>query len=168
MAFEVFTRSRAPFPKEPAVTIHKRGLLSLNGAAFLALDRPLAVTLMFDREVGTIGLQPVDVTVADCRFVRQGSSGPNGPFLISAIAFLRYYDLRLPQALRWPAELREGVLCVDVSGPGQPVTSNRSMSQAGPPQRLVTAVGEPVVGGTGSAVDADARDDIGEAGLEKV
>ena len=131
MSFEVFTRSLLTVLKDPTVTVYQRGLIALNGAAFAALGAPVAVALLFDRESRTIGIRPVAPTFPDSRFVRRGSSGPNGPYLISALTFLRHYEVRFSGSLRWPAVLSDGLLTLDVSQPGVPVTSNRATPQRG-------------------------------------
>ena len=45
--FETFTRRMVPLVKKPTVTIQKRGTLSFNKAAQVALGEPEAVELLY-------------------------------------------------------------------------------------------------------------------------
>jgi hypothetical protein len=45
--------------------------------------------------------------------------------------FTRYIGLDTSEARRWVPTLEEGILCIDLSEPGQKVTSNRRRAQDG-------------------------------------
>lgn len=124
--FESFSRRTAPSTSVPHVTIQKRGTLSLDRSAFEALDAPKAVELLFDRQARIVGLRPVSATDQDASHVRAASRSPRGPWVISAMAFTRFYDIDTSVALRWEAYLEDGVLCVDLTREAVAVTSNRS------------------------------------------
>jgi hypothetical protein len=118
--FETFHRSMLTLARDPAVTVHKDRFLSLNGSAFVALGSPDAVELLFDRDARTIGLEPTEATRPGCSFIRRASPSPNGPFLISAMAFMRYYGICPIRTLRWPADLVDGMLCIHLDEPALP------------------------------------------------
>jgi hypothetical protein len=123
--FETFRRSLVPLRSEPSVTIQKRGAVSLNLSAYTALGSPDSVELLFDAALQIVGLRPVDPKADSAYRVRPGS-GVGGPFLVSAATFLRFHDIAVEASTRWPAALDGDVLCVDLTAPGVPVTSNRA------------------------------------------
>lgn len=123
-SFETFHKSMSALARDPAVTVHKSRVLSLNGSAYVALGSPAAVELLFDRDSQTIGLLPADPTKAHCSFIRRAAPGANGPFLISAMAFIRHYGIVCVETLRWPADVIEGVLCVRLTSPAFPTSKN--------------------------------------------
>ena len=125
MAFEVFQRQRSPLVSQPYITIQKRGTLSLNAAAFAALGSPQSVELLFDREDQRVGLRNVDGTVEHAYAVR-----PNGTkassFLVGGTAFTQYYGIDTKTARRWPAEVVDDMLVIDLKQPGTEIISNRT------------------------------------------
>ncbi|MGI8667345.1 MAG: hypothetical protein ACR2N4_15195 [Jatrophihabitans sp.] len=123
--FEVFTQRASPLAGVALVTIQKRGTLSLNRSAFAALCEPEAVELLFDRTARVIGLRHTQPEAAHAHLVRK-PAGRGGPFVISAIAFIRFYAIDIDRSLRWQARLEHGVLCVELSSAATPVTSNRA------------------------------------------
>ncbi|MDQ2959078.1 MAG: hypothetical protein M3Y42_19245 [Actinomycetota bacterium] len=124
--FEVFTRRLVPLKKTPLVTIQKRGTISLNKSAYAALGEPEAVELLYDRDERVIGLRPAEPTLEHAYPVRSATGKGAGPFVISAIAFTKFYDIDTGESLRWQAQLIENVLCIDLDSTATPVTSNRA------------------------------------------
>jgi hypothetical protein len=124
--FEAFSRRMLPLKADPHVTIQKRGTISLNRSAFVALGEPSAVELLYDRDRSIVGLRPVDAKADDAYQVRRSSPSASGPWVISAMAFTRFYDIDTTQSLRWSAYLDNDVLCADISEAGRPVSSNRA------------------------------------------
>jgi hypothetical protein len=57
--FEVFTRRMIPLVKQPTVMLQKRGTMSFNKAAHVAMGSPEAVELLYDRAQKVIGIRPV-------------------------------------------------------------------------------------------------------------
>ena len=131
--FESFNRRMVPMQAAPHVTIQKRGTLSLNRSAFEALGAPDAVKLLYDRDARIVGLRAVPAADPDASLVR-GSSRGRGPWVVSAMAFTRFYAIDTSTTLRREAYLEDDVLCVDLRRAGVPVTSTRgsSPSAAGP------------------------------------
>lgn len=127
--FESFSRQMLPLKHEPHVTIHKRGTMSLNRTAFVALGSPDAVELLYDRQAQIVGLRPVPADAENVSQVRASSHSPSGPWVISAMAFTRFYDIDTRVSQRWSAYVENGILCVDLTNDGVPVTSNRAANR---------------------------------------
>lgn len=124
--FESFSRRMLPLKVEPFVTIQKRGTISLNRSAFAALGAPDAVELLYDRQRGIVGLRAIDPRAENAYQVRRTSSSASGPWVISAMAFTKFYDIDTSCSRRWVAFLDDGVLCADLSADGTQVSSNRA------------------------------------------
>ncbi len=125
--FETFNRDLPQLKADPQITILRRGILSLNKPAHSALGSPDAVELLYDSCERVLGLRPVDPRATNGYVVRRPRSGGRGPFVITAMAFTRLYDIDTAQSLRWDAYLDDdGVLCVCLDDVATPVTSNRA------------------------------------------
>ncbi|MGI8667346.1 MAG: hypothetical protein ACR2N4_15200 [Jatrophihabitans sp.] len=124
--FEVFTKRLVPLKKTPLLTIQKRGTISLNRSAFVALGEPDAVELLYDRDERVVGLRPVEAAMEHAYPVRSATAKGSGPYVISAIAFTKFYEINTDQSLRWQAHLVGDVLCIDLDSTATPVTSNRA------------------------------------------
>jgi hypothetical protein len=129
--FEVFHRDAAAHSAEPLVTIQRRGNISLNTAAFEALGAPDAVELLYDPHKKVIGLRAADAKLPHAHLVRPATRRPlRGPFLISATAFVAYYNIDTSIGRRWIGFLSSDVLCIDTMTDGIPVRSNRAAAQS--------------------------------------
>ncbi len=123
--FETFTRRLVPLAKEPRLTIQKRGNISLNESAHVALGSPSAVELLFDRDKQVMGLR----AISPCEHaytVRSAGGDGTAPFLVSALAFLKYFGISRDTSMRWSTYMDGDVLCADLGTAGTPVTSNRA------------------------------------------
>ncbi|MGC5655713.1 UNVERIFIED_CONTAM: hypothetical protein QYM44_16935 [Kocuria sp. CPCC 205315] len=60
VAFEVFDKRMTPLAKAPSVTIHKRGVISLNKAAHDLLGGAETVELLYDQDRQVMALRPAD------------------------------------------------------------------------------------------------------------
>lgn len=130
MAFETFQKNRMPSKGEPAVTIQKRGALSLNNAAFGALGAPAFVELLYDGEERLIGIRRSDEDTPHAYAVR-GTGINQATRVVSGKAFLAYYDIPRDVARRWIAEEREGMLVIDLKQPGTEVSGHSSRVHRG-------------------------------------
>jgi hypothetical protein len=129
MPFETFKRQRPPVSPEPALTIQKRGTLSLNAAAYEALDSPEGIELLYDRDERLIGLRKIAPTVDHAYVVRPlGRGGTN--WLISGRSFTRFYGIPTEPARRWLARTDGDMLVVDLKEPGTEVVGARSRDRA--------------------------------------
>lgn len=128
MPFEVFKRQMAPLAKRPFVTIQKKGILSLNASAHAQLGDPDAVELLFDREERKIGIRAIDANAEHAYAIRSmGKAGSS--WLISAIAFADYYQVPTEIARRYPVDVQDNILIVDLNGPSTEIVSNRNKSR---------------------------------------
>lgn len=119
--WETFTPSTIAWGllEEPAVTIQKRGVLSINASAYQELGRPTAVELLFDREERIIGIRPSLAATGGLQV--WFPSGKTAPAQVSAGRFFKYFGIGIESTLRHPAVMDDGVLCVDLDEPGTPV-----------------------------------------------
>ncbi len=126
MGFEVFQKSSAPLAKVPTVTVQRRGLFSLNRSAHALIGSPAAVELLWDAERRVIGLRPADLMNPNAYPARPQQSGSDkGPVIVAGTAFTQFYGIDTKETRRWVPTEEDGILCVDISQPGQKVTSNR-------------------------------------------
>lgn len=126
MGFEVFEKGSAPVSTVPAVTIQKRGLFSLNDAAYRLIGAPEAVQFLWDEDERLIALKPVpkdDLNGYPAR--RQNSTKGTGPVLVAGAMFTRHIDLDTTHAKRWTPAIQDGLLIVDLKQDGALVISNR-------------------------------------------
>lgn len=81
MPFEVFNKRMTPLAKAPAVTIQKRGVISLNKAAHELINSSETVELLFDADRQVMALRPAEDTSPHAYGVRAGSNkGPGRPW----------------------------------------------------------------------------------------
>jgi hypothetical protein len=124
MSFETFRRQRAPTTRDPAVTIQKRGTLSLNLPAYAALGQPEAIELLFDRGQRLMGLRGVDPS-ADSAYVVRPLGRGNSTWLVSGKAFMNYYGIDTEVARRWTGRLEDDLLVLDLKEPGTEVSAGQ-------------------------------------------
>jgi hypothetical protein len=139
MPFERFMRQRAPRTPDPAVTIQKRGTLSLNAAAYIALGSPEAIELLYDREQRLIALCGIEASSESAYPLRPMGTGST--WLASGKAFMNYYGIEVGTAQRYNGRMEDDLLIVDLKEPGTDVsidrdrkpqpTSERSPDEAG-------------------------------------
>lgn len=134
MAFEVFDKGSAPTKSVPAVTIQKRGLFSLNDAAYKLLGEPEYIAFLYDSEEKLIALKPTEETDLNGYPARRqtpagGSKKASGPVLVAGSMFTRFIDMDTSKARRWTPELRDGMLIIDRKTEGALVISNRNRAK---------------------------------------
>ena len=133
MAFKVFEKGSAPAPTIPTVTIQKRGMFSLNDAAFRLIDEPGAVQFLWDAESRRVAIEGVPLTSPNAYPTRrQGSSktANRGIVLIAGTMFTKFIDIDTSVAKRWVPRLEGGMLIVDLNEPSQTVASTRRKSSS--------------------------------------
>jgi hypothetical protein len=116
MPFETFTRQRRA-DQQPYVTLQKKGSISLNRAAFAALDNPEAVELLYDRDAHVMALRHVDSSVEHSLKVR-APAGNHGSWLVAGGAFASYYEIDISASVRRAARMDGDLLIVDLKDPG--------------------------------------------------
>lgn len=122
--FETFTKRMVPLTKAPTVTLQKRGTLSLNKAAHVAMGEPATVELLFDKDEQVIGIRGVSSEKAHAYPVR-GVGKDATTFIVAGTAFAKYYGINTDDSRRFPAEMVEDVLCINLRGDSTIVTGNR-------------------------------------------
>jgi hypothetical protein len=123
MPFERFMRQRAPRTPDPAVTIQKRGTLSLNAAAYVALGSPEAVELLYDREQRLMALRGIEASAESAYPLRPMGTGST--WLASGKAFMNYYGIDVGTAQRYNGRMEDDLLIVDLKEPGTDVSIDR-------------------------------------------
>src|SRR4051812_23771389 len=110
MAFEVFNKRFAPLQKAPAVTIQKRGIISLNQAAHAMIGSPKIVELLYDRDEKIVGIRPSSEDVPHAYAFRpQGGAakGENAPMVVAGTAFVQYYEIDVSVSRRWTPTVQD-------------------------------------------------------------
>lgn len=110
----------------PTLSIQRSGLISLNQTAYQAFGSPAAVELLYDRDARVVALRPIDARARHSYPVRSANRRGSGPYVVSAVAFTRFYDIDTSTSMRWPAMVRDGALHADLSARGIPLTSGRT------------------------------------------
>lgn len=124
--FKTFTKRMIPLARDPYVTIQRRGIISINAAAFELLGAPKAIELLYDPDEHIIGFRAVDEHEEHAYAFREASGKSVGPYIVSGTAFTKYFGIDTSKSLRWRAALDGDVLCVDLNTEGSEVTSNRN------------------------------------------
>lgn len=124
--FEVFRKRMAPLVKTPYVTIQRRGVISLNAAAYQALGSPSAVELLYDPNEKIVGLRPTGANSEHAYPVRSTASKRESTFMVSGTAFTKYYGIDTATSVRRRAYVDGGILCLDLKDPGTQIVGNRS------------------------------------------
>src|SRR5665811_946221 len=119
MGFKVFEKGSAPVATVPSVTIQKRGLISLNRAAFDLIGAPGAMELLWDEERRVIGLRAAPIDKPNAYPARpQTSKTGRGPVMIAGSLFTRFIGVDTSDAHRWVPTLEGEILCIDLNTPG--------------------------------------------------
>lgn len=116
MPFETFTRQRRT-GRQPFVTVQKKGVISLNKAAFEALDSPDYVELLYDRDARLVALRKVDSSVEHSYQVRAPVEG-HATWVLSGAAFVSYYEIDTSSSVRRAAHMDGDMLIVNLNDPG--------------------------------------------------
>lgn len=124
MGFEVFDKRLAPLAKAPSVTIQKRGIFSINRAAHKLVGEPETVELLYDRETRVIAMRPSGESHAYA--IRPQTSHDAGQVILSATAFVQYFDIDTSVSRRYTPYVQDGMLCIDLSGPSVEIRGNRA------------------------------------------
>jgi len=116
VTFETFTRQRRA-DQQPYVTLQKKGSISLNRAAYEALEHPEAVELLYDRDAHLMALRHVEPSVEHSFKVR-APAGNRGTWLVAGGAFTSYYEIDISASVRRPARKEGDLLIIDLNNPG--------------------------------------------------
>ena len=114
--FELFrwkNRSASSMGDAPAVSIGKRGAITLNQAAHKALGNPGAVELLYNATDRTIGIRSA-VPGGTHAYRLTDVQNKGTTFTISGQAFLHHYQLVLLETVRRRARLTNHMLVVSL------------------------------------------------------
>jgi len=126
MAFEVFDKRQSSLAKAPTVTIQKRGLMSLNRAAYNMINAPATVELLYYRDANIVGIRAASEDMPHAYSVRSQGDRATGPAIVAGTAFCQFYGIDTTISRRWTPAVTEGILCVDLSTPGAEIIGNRT------------------------------------------
>lgn len=132
MAFKVFEKGSAPAPTIPTVTIQKRGMFSLNDAAFRLIGEPEGVQFLWDGDSKQIAIEAVPLTSPNAYPTRRqgpGKDSKRGIVLIAGTMFTKFIGIDTSVAKRWVPRVEDGMLIVDLNEPSQTVASTRRKTE---------------------------------------
>ncbi|MFP5260846.1 MAG: hypothetical protein ACLGJB_02940 [Blastocatellia bacterium] len=109
---EFLLRTNPALRKTPRVAIQSKGNISLNLAAYNALNEPKAVILMYDKETKAIGLKPVSADTRAAYPIRQQRGSKS--FLVGAQTFCKYYGIDTEGTTVFVPALEDGILVFEL------------------------------------------------------
>lgn len=127
MPFEEFDKRAAVASKSPFVTIQRKGIFSMNQAAYLLMGSPEAVTLMFDSEEGLVGFKPTTTSSPRAFPVRPQQNGVT--YVVAGQAFSKHYGIDTSVARRYGVEARDNILVLDLNSESTDATGPRARSR---------------------------------------
>jgi hypothetical protein len=86
-------------PDDPMFTLQRRGMISLNLAAFKALGEPATVALLYDAQEGIVALRKVPRTYHNGYHVRKQANARS--YLVGAQGFTAYHKIRTDVPTRY-------------------------------------------------------------------
>lgn len=126
MGFEVFDKRAAPMKGAPSVTVQKRGIVSINGAAHKLIKDAKVVELLFDRDRQVMAIRSAEPSPRT--YVLRDPS-PSGQTILSASAFMDAYGIDTSVSRRYEPFEEDGMLCIDFKGPSIEVRGNRTRNK---------------------------------------
>ena len=115
--FETFTRKAGQVDLRPLVTLQRRGVLTLNRAAYEAMGSPQAAELLFDRANRVIGIRPINPDAAHAYPLRKQPD--SSTYVITAKSFTKAYAIPRDVTRRWEAAVRDGMLTIELEPRGR-------------------------------------------------
>ncbi len=113
--FEEFTGRATPASsKLMRVALQKRGTISLNRAAYLALGEPEAIAMLYDHESRAVGMKPISKDIRHAYPIRKQPNSKS--YLIGAQAFCKYYDIQTGSNRAFAPLIEDGVLVFELDG----------------------------------------------------
>lgn len=110
--FESFDRRQIPAQSHPMATLQRKGLLSLNRAAVVALGEPEALELLYDPKARAIGLRPIAISEHKAYPIRQQLGARS--YMVSAAKLCSYYGIDTSTALRYAPTMVDGMLVIEL------------------------------------------------------
>ncbi len=98
--FVEFDREDSHFvPDEPMFTLQRRGLISMNQAAFKALGEPVTVALLYDPDEGIVALRKVPRTYHNGYHLRKQNNSRS--YLVAATGFTSFHKISTDVSRRY-------------------------------------------------------------------
>lgn len=102
---------RCTRPTWPIISVRMRGTFGLNRAAYEALGKPRAVTLVHGVEERVVGFRPSDDDCPKAYVVRE--TKPNGgSYEVTGTKFFKFYGITNDQCRRYAAQMEDGNLLI--------------------------------------------------------
>lgn len=153
MAWQVFeAKGHTALGHLPKIGVHTGGRLSLNDAAFEALNRPTHVLLLFDPQTHRIGFSAADEEQRLAYPIRRPPK--TSRYYVSAAAFARHYDTDPTKTYYVDAEMDGDILAGSLA--------------IGPSSRAAPAVGGEPASGEASGVGSSSERDVDPHDLDMV
>ncbi|CEG87485.1 Putative uncharacterized protein [Propionibacterium freudenreichii] len=130
MGFEVFDKRNAPLKKAPSLTIQRRGIIAMNSAAHAMLGNAEIVDLLFDKERRVMAIRPTKMSPHAYALRLNKRSGQA---LLSAAAFVKFYNIDTTVSRRYEPFKEADMLCVGVDGESVAVHGNHTKKTSSPP-----------------------------------
>lgn len=99
-------------PLRASVSLLQAGVITLNRPAYTMLGHPMALILLYDPGRKWIGLRPAEVSEPNAYKVVALRGGGGS---IQYASFARRYGISLDYTRRYPVELSDGVLIIDLT-----------------------------------------------------
>jgi len=98
----------------PHVTLNEKGVILLNKIAFESFGSPNAVTLLYDRTNGVIGLKPAEPDAPNAFPVKGKQDFQN--LVIHGKPFFRHHEIETDRTITFNGvEAEEGILLLDLA-----------------------------------------------------
>jgi hypothetical protein len=123
--FEVFKKRMVRPTEQPHVAIQRRGVFSINKAAYEALGSPGAVELLYAEDEKIVGLRASTGNAEYAYPLRPTQAKSDTTFMASGQAFTNYYGIVTTTSRRWAAYMDGDILCIDLKQPGTEIIGNR-------------------------------------------
>ena len=122
--FLEFDRENSHYvPDEPMFTLQKRGLISMNQAAFKALGEPAAVALLYDPDEGIVAMRKVPRTYHNGYLLRKQNAARS--YLLAATGFTSFHKINTDVSRRYVGQRFDDQVLGFVLADGKPIRSQR-------------------------------------------
>lgn len=110
--FESFDRRQIPAEAHPMATLQRKGLLSLNRSAIVALGEPEALELLYDPKARVVGLKPIAISENRAYPIRKQQGARS--YMVSLTRLCSHYGIDTSTALRYAPTMMDGVMVIEL------------------------------------------------------
>ena len=122
--FKKWDRKSAPKTTEPMVTMQRRGIFSLNRAAFEAMGEPKKVDLYFNERENIVAFVPAEEDSLSAYPPREQGNRAN--YYGAGQLFTRHNRIDSSVARRYRPTIKDYILFLDLKGPSMDATGARA------------------------------------------